>query len=341
MTGTEFDVEAILAQRVTQEGRGPVDAPSIALWCAAAEDANPRHWASVDRPIAPPAMASTWTQSPPWTPSGPPARAMELHHRLKEEVGLPTAVVREVSHRYGVPVRVGDRLTATHRIVEVGPIRPSRMGEGRDWSVEVDHRNQHGEPVALETWAFHGYRLAGPSSSGAAGTGRPGGALQPVAGTGITLPELSIDIDASRIVKAAAASGDWTRFHHDPVTAAAAGLPDIILNTPGHMALVTRWITDCVAPGARLRQLALRLRRSVVPGDVLRIGGEVVDESVTADGWRQLGLVFTERVGDKTAATGRATVVAAASSGAADPWDIPLDRWQTFGDTDDHAADNQ
>ncbi|WP_244867041.1 MaoC/PaaZ C-terminal domain-containing protein [Rhodococcus sp. B50] len=257
---------------------------------------------------------------------------MELHHRLKERLGLPIAVVREVSHQYGVPVHLGDRLTATHRIVDVGPLRHRRMGQGRDWSVEVDHRNQCDEPVALERWSFHGYRPA-ESSTGSNEARQRGEAEQP-ASDGTPLPELSIDIDASRIVKLAAASGDWTRFHHDPAFAAAAGLPAIILNTPGHMALVSRWITDNVAPGARLLRLALRLRRSVVPGDLLRIGGEIVEQTITPDGWRRLELVFTEHVGNNTTVTGRATAVATTESAAADPWDIPLDRWQTFGDAD-------
>lgn len=331
------NIAALLTERVTQHGRGPVDTPSIRLWCSAVDDDNPMYWSDQQRALAPPAMVGTWTQAPPWTPSGPPVRALELHHRLKDALGLPTAVVREVSHAYGVPVRVGDLLTATHRITDVGPLRRSRLGEGRDWQVQVEHTNSDGETAATETWSFHGYSPL-PRASDGPGSSPTGD--RDTATTENQLPELSLDIDAGRIVKAAAGSGDWTRFHHDPVAARAAGLLDIIFNTPGHLALITRWATT-IAPGSRPSGLSLRLRRSVFPGDNLKVGGRIVAETTTSDGWRVLELAVTERVRETTVATGRITLVvdgdrksgSTVSTPSRDPWALPADRWRAIANS--------
>lgn len=326
MNTDDAQVAAVLAERVTQESPSPVDQHSIMLWCAAAEDPNPRHWVESGSLslIAPPAMTSTWTQPLPWSPDHNGVRALELHHRLKAALGVPTAVVREVASRYGEPVRVGDRIHAEHHVSHLSPERRSRLGVGYDWTVEVVHRNQRGELVAVDTWSFHGYR-PDPQPSGRPGDA--GGVVGTAGAAGEANPaiaDLVVDISTTRVVSAAAASRDWTPFHHDRSAASAVGLRDIILNTPGHAALVSRWLTGRAVPGGRPVRLSLRLRSPVYPGDRLRITGEVIDETP-----RSIGLLrevrWEERVGAVVVGTGRATVMA--GHGTGDPWGIPLHEW--------------
>ncbi|WP_182357276.1 MaoC/PaaZ C-terminal domain-containing protein [Tomitella gaofuii] len=325
----------LLTHHVTRTAQWAVDPFSIAQWCSAVEDANPLHHGDPATMIAPSAMAGVWTQEPVWRPDGTPGRAMELHHRLKELLGLPTAVVRDITHRYGRPVRVGDLLTATHRITEVGPPRRSRAGLGRDWTVHVQHTDQYGRTAAEEDWRFHGYRpdaadadaghLRRSGAHGHADDARPAASIAP----------LAVSVDARRIVMAAAASRDWTRFHHDREAAVAAGMPDIILNTPGHTALISRWLVENAVPGGRILRLTLRLRRPVVPGAAVEIGGEATGTTPAPGGCRVTYVRFTERAAGSVTAVGSAAIAGPASSGRGDPWRIPPHAWQNLPDHPD------
>lgn len=321
------ELAELLATKSSQIGRDPVEAAAIRRWCAAAEDANPRYWLEAEDPqlVAPPAMVATLLNRAPWAP-GERQSGMELHHRLKESLGLPAAVVKQIENWFGAPVRVGDRLRSTHRISHLGEERPSGLGLGRDWSIQAVYRNQHDELVAVVTWSFHGYRPSRDPQLMPTGDGSrladPHDAEQ--------VPALEVDIDATRIIMAAAASGDWTKFHHDRAMATRIGLPDIILNIHGHASLVSRWVTDLVSPDSRLLRLSLRVRKPVVPGDRLRIGAHAKHLTNTAAG-HLLDLALTERVADTVVATGEVTAVSCnADMGSA--WEIPLDEWHALDD---------
>lgn len=340
MNAGKNDVDAILADEIHQAARGPVDAASIALWCAAVRDANPRHWGDPQAVIAPPAMIGTWTQRPPWTPTSAPSRSMELHHRLKSALDLPNAVVKTVSHTYGAPVRCWDVITALHRISALGEPRTSRLGVGRDWTVRVVYRNQRGELVAVEDWQFHGYRRDDKAEQDPAPRKpRPSTAEPGVdSSNDRVLPDLTVPVTDGLVIQTAAASGDWTPFHHDREHARRIGLPDIILNTPGHLALMSRWLDESVAPGARPVRLSLQLRASAVPGNTLSFGGRMASRETVDGRWQHIGVKVEERLGDRVASTGDALVVVGASS-RDDPWDIPLDTWLDWADTGEPLID--
>ncbi|MBB4855733.1 acyl dehydratase [Mycobacteroides chelonae] len=134
---------------------------------------------------------------------------------------------------------------------------------------------------------------------------------------------LVVDIDTSTIIAAATASRDWTAFHHDPVAARAAGMRDIILNTPAHMAFVSRWLTSSVAESGRIRRLTLQLRSSVYPGDRMTISGR------TLPGTHATAVSFESSVQGKTLARGTGVVQ---SCDRCDPWAIPLEQWALSDD---------
>lgn len=96
--------------------------------------------------------------------------------------------------------------------------------------------------------------------------------------TGETLPEMVIDITATRIVAGAIASRDFMPVHHDRDYAQAQGAPDLFMNILSTNAYVARYVTDWAGPAARVRRVGIRLGGPAVPGSALRFTGQVTDE---------------------------------------------------------------
>lgn len=92
---------------------------------------------------------------------------------------------------------------------------------------------------------------------------------------GAALPELVVEMTATRIVAGAIATRDFMPVHHDRAYANSQGAPDIfmnILSTNGHC---SRYLTDWAGPAALLRRLAIRLGVPVFPGTTLTFTGSV------------------------------------------------------------------
>lgn len=147
----------------------PVEMGICRLFAAAVEDGNPLYWdeqtanSIAGSPIAPSALISAWNRPDPWRPDGaPPARALELHFRLKEKLGLPKAVVTRAETELHAPVRPGDRLSAEQRLDRVGPRTRNRLGEGRYWTISVLYRRAGGELCGIEELEFYGYGAVQP-----------------------------------------------------------------------------------------------------------------------------------------------------------------------------------
>lgn len=135
------------------------------LFAAAVEDGNPLYWDEARATeitgslIAPPALLSAWNRPDPWRVDGaPPARAMELHFRVKDALGLPKAVVTKAETELHEPVRPGDRLYAEQRLDHVGPITENRLGRGRYWTISVLYRRALDDALCgIEQLGFYGY----------------------------------------------------------------------------------------------------------------------------------------------------------------------------------------
>jgi hypothetical protein len=124
-------------------------------------------------------------------------------------------------------------------------------------------------------------------------------------------------VTASYLIATSTATRDFHPIHHDPEAALAGGLPGIILNVHGAMALIAGFALRLLGAAAELGDLEARLHRPVVPGDRLSFaattgpGGDVsvlVESQAPAsapapadpdlpDAWRELiGVPFGPRV---------------------------------------------
>ena len=101
---------------------------------------------------------------------------------------------------------------------------------------------------------------------------------------GDVLPELSIEMTATRIVAGALATRDFMPVHHDRDYANAQGAPDIFMNIISTNAHCSRFLTDWAGPDAMVRRLAIRLGVPCFPGSVLTFTGAVTAVAGGGDG---------------------------------------------------------
>ena len=92
---------------------------------------------------------------------------------------------------------------------------------------------------------------------------------------GDALPELVLDVTATRIVAGAIASRDFMPVHHDRDYANQQGAPDIFMNILSDTGYCSRFLTDWAGPDAMVQRLAIRLGVPVFPGHTLTFTGEV------------------------------------------------------------------
>ena len=93
---------------------------------------------------------------------------------------------------------------------------------------------------------------------------------------GLAIPPLDYDVTATTVVLGALATRDWRPMHHDYKFATERnGTQDIFLNTPNQAHWFERFITDWTGPKGRLGQMTFRMKRSVFPGDHMRLTGTV------------------------------------------------------------------
>jgi hypothetical protein len=142
---------------VVDEAEVFVEQGMIENFCSAMEDGNPLYW---EEGISPPGMLSAYNRPHPWTPSRgdkPVNRPLELHFRVKDLLQLSRGIVVELAFEFGVPVRVGDRMRAEQSLREVSELKTNKLGTGRNWTIDVTYKNQHGEVAGVETLSFFGY----------------------------------------------------------------------------------------------------------------------------------------------------------------------------------------
>jgi acyl dehydratase len=162
---TEPDVQAWVGRTHSDPfGDVEVERGAIMHWCEATENANPIFWdfavASevTGGPIAPPSMLSVWMRPLAWRPGGDEqAKPLSLHFALKEALGLPEGIVKANEISFGTPLRPGDRVRTTQLVREIGEVRTTRLGTGRDWIIDVTYTNQRGEVAGVESYEFFSY----------------------------------------------------------------------------------------------------------------------------------------------------------------------------------------
>ena len=122
---------------------------------------------------------------------------------------------------------------------------------------------------------------------------------------GDALPELDVPLTAAIIVGGAIASRDYTPVHHDRGAAQAAGMSDVFMNILTTNGYVGRFVTDWAGPDATLRKVAIKLGAPNLPGDTMKLRGEVTRVDAKS-GTVEVAVVAKNAWGDH--ATGNVTV---------------------------------
>lgn len=118
---------------------------------------------------------------------------------------------------------------------------------------------------------------------------------------GDELPELVINMTATRIVAGAIATRDFMPVHHDRDYANSQGASDIFMNILSDTGYCSRYLTDWAGPEAMIKKLAIRLGAPVFPGSVLTYTGRVAAKP--ADGLVEVELSATNELGDHITGT--------------------------------------
>jgi acyl dehydratase len=109
-------------------------------------------------------------------------------------------------------------------------------------------------------------------------TGRPpsGSLAWEAVAVGDSLPDLVVDVTATRIVAGALATRDFMPVHHDRAYANSQGAPDIFMNILSDTGYCSRFLTDWAGPEAMIRRLAIRLGVPLFPDTALTYSGSVI-----------------------------------------------------------------
>ncbi|MGI9601792.1 MAG: FAS1-like dehydratase domain-containing protein [Acidimicrobiales bacterium] len=161
--------DAVLAtiDEVQYEGSAgfPVEQGYIWTTCASVENGNPLFWDEAtaqdltDGPIAPPTMLSVWFRPHHWEPGATENLVpLQVHFDLKDELGLPEAIISENTNTFHQPVRIGDQVISRQRLRSISEPKTTRLGTGRFWVIDVEYLNQDEELLGVESYTAFGYR---------------------------------------------------------------------------------------------------------------------------------------------------------------------------------------
>ncbi len=137
---------------------------NVRAMCAAAQNANPAWWdAEVSRGLigaayCPPAMLPAWGRPEAWEPGdAAPEKALQAHFDLKDMLGYEASVAVSYTTTFYAPVEIGDRFRTRQVVREVGPVKTTRLGTGRFWTVEMEYLDLHGTIAGVESYVFFGF----------------------------------------------------------------------------------------------------------------------------------------------------------------------------------------
>ena len=167
--------------------------------------------------------------------------------------------------RFVAPVRAGDVITSTSKVLDVAD-----KTTGELLTVAVTSKNQRGD-VVLE--AKSGLFVRGPRKKESLEAEKRERDAEEAAwqGRGQAWTATQV-VDADQSLRYADASGDHNPIHKDEAMAKTAGLPGIILHGLCTMAFVHNAAVRHVGSDPmKIRRLAVRFNRPVLMGDTLRI----------------------------------------------------------------------
>jgi acyl dehydratase len=124
---------------------------------------------------------------------------------------------------------------------------------------------------------------------------------------GDELPDMVLEVTATRIVAGAIATRDFMPVHHDRSYANSQGAPEIFMNILSDTGYCSRFLTDWAGPEAVITRLAIRLGVPLFAGSTLTYTGSVVSTRISdGEGIVDVALRATVDMGDHL--TGTATL---------------------------------
>jgi acyl dehydratase len=111
--------------------------------------------------VAPPSMLLTAAMPAYWEPGDPPLEPNVLPPFKWTELHLPGTemVTTSVDLEFLEPLRIGDRITTTYRLVRETPKR-TKVGDGAYLDFELEFARQDGTVVAVERTSIYRYTPA-------------------------------------------------------------------------------------------------------------------------------------------------------------------------------------
>lgn len=160
--GSWEETEAFLGKVIkVSEGADAVEPGSIRRWlepkefdCAIHTDEAAARAAGHDGIVAPATMAFTYGLPAYWQPGDPPAKAGDEPRQIPIpvifDVPAPCTLsfATSVEIEFFEPMRLGDRLTVTHRLVDITR-KTLRVGDGAFLTQQDTYTNQRDEVVAV------------------------------------------------------------------------------------------------------------------------------------------------------------------------------------------------
>lgn len=158
MTGDDLDagVRTLIgqAQYVSPPGI-PANAVNVRAMCAAVENDNPFFR---DEDVCPATLLPAWGRPELWEPGEEaPLIALQAHFDLKEQLGYPASIVVSYTTSFYRAVRIGDRLATQQVVRQIGPVKTTRLGTGRFWTVEMQYLDEAGRMAGIESYEFFAY----------------------------------------------------------------------------------------------------------------------------------------------------------------------------------------
>ncbi|WP_252258568.1 FAS1-like dehydratase domain-containing protein [Erythrobacter aurantius] len=144
--------------------RVTVNTGNVRAMCAAAGNANPAWWdadqskALLGAAFAPPSMLPAWGRPDLWEPGRPVSeKALQAHFDLKDLLGYEASVAVSYTTSFYAAAEFGDQFHTRQIMREVGPIKTTRLGTGRFWTVEMEYLDTLGEVAGVESYVFFGF----------------------------------------------------------------------------------------------------------------------------------------------------------------------------------------
>jgi acyl dehydratase len=270
----------------SEESEFKVEAARTIAYAAATNDSNPRHQSGA---LAPPVFAVV----PIW--EAMMAVAMSI---------VPPEVAMRVVHagqdmRFHRPLAPGDVLRSRAAAIGV-----QVRGTGTTLLLKTESRDPAG---ALVNEQYVTTFFRGVSEGDSGGAAPPDHKLTAEVKSSTVLAEVVSRVDDDQTFRYADASGDRMPIHLDDGVARSVGLPGIIVHGLCTMAFAGRAVVDeaCAGGPERLRRLAVRFSRPVLPGQeittrlyaaggdpsIIRFRFETVNaegQAVVKDGWAEV-----------------------------------------------------